>query len=120
MATTTIGLLRNQMVANLRRATSKPEGEVARIVDEVLLPSLQGHIVELTDVIAEITAASYTVDEMHQLAAFYRTPLGQRVVEVTPRIGVQSFMAGQAWGARVVQEAFKKNADELRRRGITL
>ena len=115
-----LGLMRNQLVANLQRSTSKPAEEVARIVDEVLLPEMRGHVGELADMVVEINAANYTVDEMRQLTAFYRTPLGQRVVEVTPKVGTQSFMAGQAWGARVAQDAFRKNAEELRRRGITL
>ena len=120
VATNVLGLMRNQVVVNLQRSTSKPSEEVARIVDEVLLPEMKHHVGELVDVIVEINAANYTVDEMRQLTAFYRSPLGQRVVEVSPKVGTQSFMAGQAWGARVAQDAFKKNAEELRRRGITL
>ena len=119
-AVTMIGLLRNQMVANLQRSSAKPADEVARIVDEVLLPELQGRVGELTAAVAAINASNYTVDEMRQLTAFYRSPLGRRVVEVAPKIGAEAFTAGQAWGVRVAQDAIRKNAGELRRRGITL
>ena len=115
-----LGALRNQMVANMQRMTSKPADQVARIVDEVLLPEMKARVGELTAVIVEITASNYTIDEMHQLAAFYRTPLGQKVVQVTPNVAQASAIAGQAWGMRVAQDAMRKNADELRRRGITL
>ena len=120
VASTMIWLLRNQMVAGLQRSTSKPEAEIGRIVDEVLLPEMQGHVGELSNLSIEINMAHYTLDEMRQLAAFYRTPLGQRVVEVAPKVGALAAAAGQAWGARVAQDAFRKNAEELRRRGITL
>ena len=120
MGTTMLGLMRNQMVTSIQRATSKPAAEVARIVDEVLLPSMTARIGELTGVVADINAAHYTVAEMRELAAFYRSPLGRRVVAETPQIGAAAFAAGQAWGSRVAQEALMKNADELRRRGVQL
>ncbi len=120
VASSVLGLMRNQMVVNLQHGTSKSAEEVARIVDEVLLPEMQRHVGDLVEMIVEINAANYTVDEMRQLTIFYHSPLGKRVVEVSPKVGTQSFMAGQAWGTRVAQDAFKKNAEELRRRGITL
>ena len=119
-AATMMGLLRNQMVASMQRSSAKPADEVARVVDEVLLPEMKGRVGELTAMTAAINASNYTATEMRELAAFYRTPLGRRVVEVAPKIGAESFTAGQAWGVRVAQDAIRKNAAELRRRGITL
>lgn len=35
-------------------------------------------------------AETYTEDELHQLAAFYRTPLGRRLMETLPQVGARS------------------------------
>jgi hypothetical protein len=37
-----------------------------------------------------IYASLYTEDELHQLAAFYRTPLGRRLMETTPELTARS------------------------------
>jgi len=46
----------------------------------------------------------YTHDEIKQLITFYETPLGQKVVEVTPVLTQESMAIGQAWGERLGQE----------------
>ncbi len=119
-ATQMLTLLRGQMIAIFQRAPGKTAEETAKAVDELLLPELKARIGELLAMLAEIYASNYTVDEMNQLVAFYRSPLGQRVVAAAPKIGQESVVAGQAWGQRVGRDAIEKHAADLRRRGITL
>jgi hypothetical protein len=48
-------------------------------------------------------------EDIKGLLAFYRTPLGQRVVKSLPAIAQESMVVGQAWGEKIgrqiVQEA---------------
>jgi hypothetical protein len=46
----------------------------------------------------------YTHDEIKQLIAFYETPLGRRVVEVTPSITQETMLIGQTWGEKLGQD----------------
>ncbi len=115
-----LDLLRNNLVGMLKRNSPKPVEEIGRIVDQVLLPEFKAHLGELSDAMVEVWASHYTVDEMHQLADFYRSPLGRRVIEVSPQIAALGFTAGQIWGQRVSREALQKQAEELRRRGLAL
>lgn len=116
-----LGLMRNQMVQMIQRgAPGKTPAEVAQTVDDVLLPEFRARLGELTAVITELYAENYTLDDMRELRAFYATPLGQRLLKVGPVIGAQSFAAGRKWGETVANDAFRKNAEELRRRGVTL
>ena len=112
--------LRELMILNIQNQAKKPASEIAKIVDEVLMPEVELQIGGFIDILASIQASAYTIDEMHQLMAFYRSPIGQRTIELTPKIGALSFAAGQEWGQRVAMAALQKNADELRRRGVKL
>lgn len=112
--------LRGVLVQNIQSRSNKPAEEVGKIVDELLMPEIESRMSGFIDMLAEIQASVYTVDEMHQLMAFYESPIGKRTIVLTPKIGAMSFAAGQEWGKRVALDALQKNADELRRRGVKL
>ena len=50
----------------------------------------------------------FTHDEIKQLIEFYESPLGQRLIEVTPLISQESMIIGQRWGERIGLEIFKE------------
>ena len=119
-ALTMFKALRGVLIQNIQSRSNKPTEEVAGIVDEVLMPEIEHRMDEFIDMLAGVQASVYTVDEMHQLMAFYQSPIGKRMIELTPKIGAMSFAAGQEWGKRVALEALQKKADELRQRGVKL
>ena len=64
---------------------------------------------ELGDSIAVIYARSFSLKELQELATFYRSPVGRRLVAVQPHLITESTAVGQRWGARLGEEI----ADEL-------
>jgi hypothetical protein len=46
----------------------------------------------------------YTHDEIKQLIKFYESPLGQRMVEVTPLLSQETMAIGQKWGEKIGQD----------------
>ena len=46
----------------------------------------------------------YTHDEIKQLIVFYESPLGRRMVEVTPLLTQDTMAIGQVWGEKLGQE----------------
>jgi len=50
---------------------------------------------EMMAEIAPLYFKNYTVAELHELTAFYRTPLGRKVVALSPRLSTESMAAGQ-------------------------
>jgi uncharacterized protein len=74
----------------------------------------QQRLSELTDKIAIIYASNFTVDELHDIAAFYRSPTGQKFVTQQAIIAQQSLLAGQQFGqevARDVQQQMSSHAN---------
>jgi len=53
---------------------------------------------EMLEQAATVLAANFTVDEMHQIEAFYRQPVGQKLIEKWPAIAQQTEQIGQDIG----------------------
>lgn len=50
---------------------------------------------EMMAEIGPLYARHYTVAELKELAAFYRTPLGRKMLALSPRLGAESMAIGQ-------------------------
>jgi uncharacterized protein len=62
----------------------------------------------MTDALATIYARNFTVDELHVIAAFYATPTGQKLTEVSPTISSQSIQAITQFQRAVVDDIKKQ------------
>ena len=65
----------------------------------------------MTDALATIYARNFTIDELNVLAAFYATPTGQKLIEMTPTLGSQSMQAISQF-QRAVADDIKKQMSE--------
>ncbi len=75
---------------------------------------------ELIDEVALIYAQRMSVDDMREVAKFYQSGAGRRLVEAQPQILRQSMSVGQAWGQRIGAELDAEMRRELKKRGIDL
>jgi len=53
---------------------------------------------EMLEQAATVLATNFTVDEMRQIEAFYRQPVGQKLIEKWPAIAQQAAQIGQDVG----------------------
>lgn len=67
----------------------------------------------LIDLVAPIYAKYYTDEELLQLTAFYKSPLGQKITEKLPAISQESLTVGQEWGRKIGE----KVVDRLKEKG---
>jgi len=72
---------------------------------------------EIVESMAVIYARNFTVDEMQQVIAFYRTPIGQKLLDKLPVIFQESVAAGNKFGQAVATELRDRLIEELRKRG---
>jgi hypothetical protein len=104
----------------LAQSSGKPVAEVMAIVDEVLMPEFRLRMPELRAFTIELWAAQMTAPELRQLKAFYETPLGRRLQEVTPAVAAASATFGMKWGQEVALSALAKHRETLRARGLKI
>ncbi|MGJ8529208.1 DUF2059 domain-containing protein [Maritalea sp.] len=75
----------------------------------------RGLIVSLTGTVTEFYAENYTEDELKELMDFYRSPVGKKTLEITPKLMGEIFpgmMAKIQQDIPVMMEKFKKLAKE--------
>jgi hypothetical protein len=97
--------------------------EVERDYDTImpLMSELaQRQFARMSDEMAAIYARNFSVEEMRQLTAFYKSPIGQTFLERFPAVAQQSLMVGQKFGQSLVKEMQEVLTDELRKRGHKL
>ena len=66
---------------------------------------------DLVDLVVPIYAKYYTDDDILQLIAFYKTPIGQKTIQILPALSKESMGVGQAWGKELGEKAAKKMKD---------
>jgi len=75
---------------------------------------------ELIDQIVLIYADVMTVEDMREVAKFYQSGAGRRMIVAMPEITRRSSIAGQVWGQMLGQELSNEARVELKKRGIDL
>ena len=68
---------------------------------------------EFAELVIPIYTKHYTREDLAGLLAFYRTPLGKRLLETNPAVMEESMAVGAAWGRKKAEEI----VEELRTRG---
>lgn len=63
---------------------------------------------ELVDMVVPIYEKYYSDEEIVQLLAFYKSPLGQKVIERLPLITQESYKVGETWGRKMGEKIVAK------------
>lgn len=63
---------------------------------------------DLINMMIPVYLKYYTENEILKLIEFYGTPLGKKVIEVTPLISQDSYTIGTEWGTKIAENVIKK------------
>jgi hypothetical protein len=75
---------------------------------------------ELTDEMAKLYTTHFTEAELKQLLAFYRSPIGVKLITEQPKVGEESLQFAQDWANKLSDQVTVKMRDELKKRGHQL
>ena len=75
---------------------------------------------ELTSEVAKLYATHFTEAELKELLAFYKTPVGTKLVVEQPKVIEEGVKFTQPWANALTDEVIAKMRDELKKRGHTL
>ena len=75
---------------------------------------------ELREIVARVYASRFTEQELKDALAFYKTPLGKKLIVEEPAILDQTMKDAQTWGDRLSEEVINKMRAEMRKRGHEL
>jgi len=119
-ATDQLKVLMPMLMQQLKPAIAQGRPEVERDYDAMvpqMLAAADARMGEFTGAIAVIYASHFTVDELRQLTAFYRGPVGQKFLQIMPRIMQDSMTIGQKFGESIALDTRNRMIEELRKRG---
>ncbi len=75
---------------------------------------------EMLDQIAVLYAQKLTTDELNGITSFYKSPVGEKLIQIQPEIMQESMSIGQAWGLKIGREIEQEVRKELKDRGVAL
>jgi hypothetical protein len=107
----------------LRRALTQERPEIERDYD-ALMPTIENaykpYYAAIVDDIATVYANNFTVGEMRAIEAFYRQPVGQKLLEKMPAIMQQTNQVGQDASRKAAEDLRTRLTEALRQKGHKL
>jgi hypothetical protein len=95
---------------------SKDLTEVATKVKSDAAP----RVGELVNEAAKMYAARFTERELKEALAFYKSPLGQKIIVQEPAILDQSVAFAQTWASKFSEQVLAQMRTEMKKRGHDL
>jgi hypothetical protein len=75
---------------------------------------------ELMNEAAKRYAARFSEAELKDLVAFFKAPLGKKMIAQEPQVLDETFSFVQQWGPRVAEEAMNRYRAEMKKKGHNL
>jgi hypothetical protein len=83
----------------------------------LLAQQMNGREKEIGDQMARLYATDFTEQELKELVTFYKTPLGQKLINQEPRVIQASLGAMNEWAQKFAEDVDKAFRAEMRKRG---
>jgi uncharacterized protein len=94
-----------------------------REIDEVMglmASKFNARKMDMLDMVAPLYAEKFTIAELRDIGAFYKTPIGQKMINTQPEIMQRSMQLGMAWGQMIGRDVELEALQELKKRGVEL
>ena len=111
------------ILLSLKPALTQDRPEIERDYDAMMpmiVDAFTPYYNAMVDDIATVYANNFTVGEMHELEAFYRQPVGQKLLVKSQAITQQSNQAGQDASRKAAEDLRMRVSEALRQKGHKL
>jgi len=75
---------------------------------------------QLVDQVAQLYARTFTEQELRDALAFYKSPLGRKIVNEEPKVLDDGFRRIQQWANKFSEEVMSKMRAEMKKKGYDL
>ena len=86
----------------------------------IMLEGFQTRLSELSEAAAIVYSRNFSSEDLLALTAFYKTAVGQRLLQKLPTVTQELMMAGGKFGQSVAEEIRKRMIEQLRKKGVNL
>jgi hypothetical protein len=112
-----------QLLLKLRPVVAQDRPEIERDYDAMTAPGAEIYapfFASMVDQIAAVYAASFTLDELRQIEAFYAQPAGQKFLAQSDALAQASAQIGQDVSQKVADQLKQRLIEALRQKGHKL
>src|ERR1043166_6140623 len=85
-----------------------------------LIKAFSPRITEVLNEVARLYAVHFTEQELKNALAFYKSPLGKKIIEQEPVILDQTVIFTEQWAGKLSEEVLARYRAELRKKGHNL
>ena len=111
------------ILLGIKPAVTQDRPELERDYDAMLpriADAFAPYYNSMVDGIATIYANNFTATELREIEAFYRQPIGQKLLEKTPAVSQQALAVGQDIGRKAADDLRRRLTEALRQKGHKL
>ena len=108
----------DQMSGMLKATVPNLPDRALEILKEEIMAGFRTGRNELAYKTMQIYDAHLSHEDVREMIAFYKTPTGQRVVQVLPVIMQKSVVMGQEWGQGIAQQAVARAQPRWQAEGL--
>jgi uncharacterized protein len=108
------------IMSNMKNTVVQNRPEMEKNYDNMVplfTEAANARLNEFTDQLAAVYARHFTIDELHQIIAFYKTPTGQKMIAELPSIAKENMALGQQFGRSVALDIQTRALESLRKHG---
>jgi len=113
-------LIGTQIGALVKQANPDQDDKVDQAVKDLVLPALKRRLPEYLDLAAGVYAKHFTRDELTQIVAFYKSPVGQKFSREQATLLPEITDMTRSWVNRAGNDVLKETADGFQKRGLKL
>ena len=109
-----------QMNAMTRQANPELPNEATEIIQQEVLAALKEAMPLLIEEVAKIYERVFTEEELDAILAFYKSPVGQSMIQKMPQMAGETMMLSQQWGMGLFEHLPGRVEQRLREEGYDL
>jgi hypothetical protein len=115
-----IDVLAPQIIGSLRQENQKIPNALWDEFTGMCTEEMKRSLPDLEEPIIAIYDANFSADEIKQLAAFYQSPVGRKIVIQLPQLAQQTVAMGQSWGEQAGARAVERIRAAAKQKGFDL
>ena len=107
-----------EMAPAFERANPGQGTLVREILESAFLDVFGGHQDRFIESMIPLYTGNFSREELEGLVAFYRSPLGQKLIEVQPVVSEQAMRMGGMWGQKLGELATIRAIQRMQAEGL--
>jgi hypothetical protein len=117
---TMLDVMEPQEKAELRREHPTATDETINNIVKIVRGAIDSHTDDLTRIYAIAYARHFSIEEMHALAAFYRSEPGQKYLQEIPALLKEVTPVGISYLKGVIAQEVQRAVEKMRSQGVKI